>query len=109
MLLAGAVAVRQCGMTPIAPIPPAVTCDTCKACCCKLEVMLMGEDDPPEEFTTQDPWGGWIMLRLDDGWCAALDRRTMLCTIYARRPGICRDFEAGDYDCLQQRRQLDLA
>jgi uncharacterized protein len=46
------------------------------------------------------------MRRLDDGWCAALDRQTMLCTIYERRPFICREFQAGEYDCLEERRQL---
>lgn len=81
-----------------------VTCATCRACCCKLEVMLLGGDDEvPEALTRQDPWGGWIMHRLEDGWCAALDRRTMLCTIYEQRPFICRDYQAGDYDCLEQR------
>ncbi len=83
-----------------------ITCASCKACCCKLEVMLMGEDGIPEELTTQDQWGGWVMLRLDDGWCAALDRATMLCTIYERRPIICREYQAGDSDCLSERRQL---
>ena len=81
-----------------------VTCATCRACCCKLEVMLLGGDDEvPEALTRQDPWGGWIMHRLEDGWCAALDRRTRLCTIYEQRPFICRDYQAGDYDCLEQR------
>ena len=81
-----------------------VTCANCRACCCKLEVMLLGGDDEvPEALTRQDPWGGWIMHRLEDGWCAALDRRTMLCTIYEQRPFICRDYQAGDYDCLEQR------
>lgn len=83
-----------------------VTCATCRACCCKLEVMLMGDDDIPPRFTIQDQWGGWIMRRLDDGWCAALDRQSMLCTIYERRPFICREFQAGEYDCLEERRQL---
>lgn len=84
----------------------AVSCATCKACCCRLEVMLMGEDDIPRRFTTEDQWGGWVMRRLDDGWCAALDRDTMLCTIYQRRPGICREFAAGEYECLVERVQL---
>ena len=66
----------------------------------------MGEDDIPQRYTEQDPWGGWIMRRLDDGLCAALDRDTMLCTIYERRPTICRDFQEGDYDCLEERKQL---
>lgn len=84
-----------------------VTCATCEACCCRLEVMLMGDDDVPARFTTQDQWGGWVMRRLDDGWCAALDRETMLCTIYAVRPDICREFQAGEFDCLEQRAHLD--
>lgn len=71
-----------------------------------LEVMLMGDDDIPLELTEQDKWGGWVMSRLDDGWCAALDRNTRLCTIYERRPMICRDFQVGDSDCMTERLQL---
>ena len=80
-----------------------VTCASCTARCCKLEVMLMAEDDIPVRFTETDAWGGTVMARLDDGWCAALDRQTMLCTIYERRPTICRDFELGGHDCLTER------
>jgi len=68
--------------------------------------MLMGDDAIPPALTMRDRWGGWVMRRLDDGWCKALDRATMLCTIYAIRPEICRSFEAGDYDCLTERRQM---
>jgi uncharacterized protein len=82
---------------------PTVTCATCAACCCRLEVLLMGDDDVPKRFTAEDPWGGWVMRRRDDGWCAALDRNTMLCTIYERRPGICRDYQMGDSDCIEER------
>ena len=88
-------------MTMTAPL--GVSCATCRACCCRLEVMLMGDDQPPQYLTEEDEWGGWVMRRLDDGWCAALDRRSMLCTIYARRPAICREYQAGDSDCLEQR------
>lgn len=84
----------------------AISCATCKACCCRLEVMLIGDDGVPDEFTVEDQWGGWVMLRLDDGWCAALDRNTMLCTIYEYRPNICRDYQAGDSDCLGERSRL---
>lgn len=80
-----------------------VTCSTCAARCCSLEVMLMGEDDIPAHLTETDAWGGTAMARLEDGSCAALDRKTMLCTIYERRPAICRDFELGGYDCLAER------
>ncbi len=63
----------------------------------------MGEDDPPAHLTRQNRWGGWVMHRLDDGWCAAVDRITMRCTIYQRRPDVCRSFDVGDADCLEER------
>ena len=88
---------------PAIEYDPAVRCSDCKACCCKLEVMLMGEDDVPRRFMQQDKWEGWIMARLDDGWCAALDRITMRCGIYERRPVICRDFQMGGSDCISER------
>lgn len=87
--------------TPIAD--PSITCATCRACCCKLEVMLITETGVPERYIDIDAWGGEVMLRLEDGWCAALDRDTMLCTIYENRPFICRDFAAGSYECLEER------
>lgn len=68
--------------------------------------MLMGGDAVPAALTVQDRWGGWVMRRLDDGWCAALDRRTLRCTIYAQRPYVCREFELGGHDCLEERRAL---
>jgi uncharacterized protein len=72
-----------------------------------MEVLLMGDDDIPMELTVEDQWGGWVMLRLDDGWCAATDRNTMSCTIYERRPIICRDYQMGKSDCLGERSSLD--
>lgn len=87
----------------LADASSAISCATCKANCCRLEVMLMGDNDIPRAFTQQDQWGGWVMARLDDGWCSALDRNTMLCTIYQRRPMICRDYQVGDFDCIQER------
>jgi Fe-S-cluster containining protein len=85
---------------------PVVSCATCQACCCRLEVMLMGEDDVPEALTVQDRWGGWVMRRLADGWCAAVDRHTHRCTIYERRPTVCRDLPVGDSECLEARVRL---
>ena len=81
----------------------AVTCASCKACCCRLEVMLMSEDEVPAYLTAEDRWGARVMARLEDGWCAALDRETLLCRIYDRRPKICRDYEMGGSDCLAER------
>jgi len=80
-----------------------VTCTTCKANCCRLEVMLITDTGVPEKYVELDKWGGMTMARLDDGWCAALDRSTMLCSIYDRRPWICREFEMGGYECLAER------
>lgn len=80
-----------------------VTCSSCQANCCRLEVMLITETGVPEKYVEFDKWGGMVMARRDDGWCAALDQSTMLCSIYEKRPLICREFELGGYDCLSER------
>lgn len=95
-------------LTPL-PEPPAVTCSTCAACCCQLEVILLGDTGVPQRYITLDDWGGETMLRLDDGWCAALDRDSMLCTIYAQRPLVCREFEMGAPECLDERQGISSA
>ncbi len=82
---------------------PEVTCSTCQACCCRLEVMLITETGVPEEHIARDKWGAETMLRLSDGWCSALDRETYMCTIYEKRPFICREFEMGSYECKEER------
>lgn len=65
--------------------------------------MLITDTGVPEQYIEIDAWGGEVMARLDDGWCAALDRETMLCTIYENRPFICREFEMGEYECIDER------
>jgi Fe-S-cluster containining protein len=80
-----------------------VTCVSCEACCCRLEVMLITDTGVPDKFIEIDKWGGRSMARLDDGWCSALDRNTMSCMIYEKRPRICRELEMGEYECLSQR------
>ncbi|MEE5081807.1 YkgJ family cysteine cluster protein [Pseudomonas alliivorans] len=96
---------------PLVPVidKEPVTCSTCAACCCQLEVMLITDTGVPERYIDTDDWGGEVMLRLDDGWCAALDRNTMMCTIYEKRPLICREFEAGAEDCLNERKGIATA
>jgi Fe-S-cluster containining protein len=84
-------------------VDPSVSCSTCNASCCRLEVMLITETGVPDQFIETDRWGGMTMARLDDGWCAALDRRSMSCTIYDKRPLICREFELGSHECLAER------
>jgi len=81
----------------------AISCSSCKACCCRLEVMIISDTGVPEEHIAQDKWGGETMLRLDDGWCSALDRDTFMCSIYENRPWICREFEMGSFECLTER------
>ena len=81
----------------------AATCVACRARCCRLEVMLTSDDDIPLRLVEEDRWGGHVMARREDGWCAALDRATMLCSIYERRPGICREYELNGSDCVAER------
>ena len=80
-----------------------VTCDNCQACCCRLEVLLLTDIGVPGHFIEIDEWGRRTMARLDDGWCAALDRNTLLCMIYENRPLACREFEMGGYECVVRR------
>jgi Fe-S-cluster containining protein len=80
-----------------------VACASCEASCCRLKVMLITETGVPLQFIESDKWGGRSMAQLSDGWCAALDRNTMLCKIYEQRPLICREFEMGSYECMAER------
>jgi len=80
-----------------------VTCSDCEAWCCRLEVMLITDTGVPDNFIAIDKWGGRSMARLEDGWCSALDRNTMMCLIYEKRPKICREFEMGGYECISER------
>lgn len=84
----------------------AISCSACEACCCRLEVLLLGDDDIPMHWTVEDQWGGWVMHRLDDDWCAALNRNTMKCAIYERRPIICRDYRMGGSECIGEQSRL---
>lgn len=63
----------------------------------------MGEDDVPAGMIEAVRCSGEVMARLDDGRCVALDRSTMLCRIYPRRPTVCREFEVGADEYLSER------
>jgi uncharacterized protein len=80
-----------------------VSCATCAAACCRLEVWCLTDTGVPRHLTRIDPSGGTLMDCLDDGWCAALDRDTLLCRIYERRPLVCRELEVGSPECLAER------
>ena len=81
----------------------AASCSGCEACCCRLEVLLISDTGVPDRYIEVDRWGGMRMARLEDGWCSALDRNTMLCLIYEQRPEICRELEMGGDECLAAR------
>lgn len=85
------------------PAETVVSCDSCEACCCRLEVLLLGDTGVPEHFIEIDRWGGQTMARLDDGWCAALNRNTLMCMIYENRPLVCREYEMGAPECIAER------
>jgi Fe-S-cluster containining protein len=82
---------------------PAITCSSCQACCCRLEVMIITDTGVPERHIDVDEWGSETMLRLEDGYCSALNRETFMCSIYENRPWICREFEMGSYECRNER------
>ena len=87
-------------------IDPEISCDQCEACCCRLEVLLITDTGVPGHLIDTDAWGASVMARLDDGWCAALDRKKLMCTIYEQRPFVCREFAMGGYECQAERSAL---
>ncbi|WP_295893301.1 YkgJ family cysteine cluster protein [uncultured Vibrio sp.] len=91
---------------PVKNVTPEILCSNCQACCCRLEVVILTDTGVPEHHIAYDRWGGETMLRLDDGWCSAVDRETLMCTIYENRPLICREFEMGSYECRDERDAL---
>ncbi|WP_343857240.1 YkgJ family cysteine cluster protein [Aliiglaciecola litoralis] len=88
---------------------PQITCANCQACCCRLEVLIISDTGVPDEYIAVDEWGGETMLRLEDGWCSALDRDTLMCSIYENRPWNCREFEMGSYECIEERTALGVS
>ncbi|GIU15760.1 zinc/iron-chelating domain-containing protein [Shewanella sp. MBTL60-112-B2] len=68
--------------------------------------MIVTDTGVPDEHISVDEYGAETMLRLDDGWCSAVDRDTLMCTIYENRPWICRLFEMGSYECISERKEL---
>jgi len=84
-------------------LAPEVTCSNCQACCCSLKVMIISDTGVPNQHIYVDVNGSESMLRLDDGWCSALDRDTLMCSIYENRPWVCREFEMGSYECINER------
>jgi Fe-S-cluster containining protein len=80
---------------------PAIDCASrfhlCQGRCCTLDVDLAREDlEDGVKWEIDEPY----KLRHDeDRWCHHVDRATGGCTIYERRPAVCRQ-----YDCRADRR-----
>lgn len=87
----------------ISTTPEPVTCANCQACCCQLEVRIVTDTGVPFNYIEYDKWGGEVMKRADDGWCQALDRNTLMCSIYENRPLVCREFEMASDECITER------
>ncbi|WP_414660233.1 YkgJ family cysteine cluster protein [Horticoccus sp. 23ND18S-11] len=87
-------------MTPIATtehndIP---ACVGCARCCHLLVELEPGVDDVPESMVATYS-GMRFMDQQSDGACVALDPETRACTIYERRPAVCRTFDRGGVLC----------
>ena len=76
-------------------LPP---CTSCGKCCHLLVELAPSGDDVPEEFVVEHA-GVRCMNQHGNGACVALDPATQLCTIYERRPQVCRDFSRGSALC----------
>lgn len=84
-------------------IDPSIHCSDCEAVCCRLTVLLMPGDVIPAWLVEHDEHGLAHMAQHEDGWCVAVDRDSMRCTIYASRPQLCRDFATGSHACRDER------
>lgn len=92
-------------------------CQTCGACCAEFDVLLTGaeadefEADPHLiQLTVLYPPQQWRFMKRDEstGRCVALEGPLSKnrCTIYERRPFLCRDFAAGSRQCHEARRKV---
>lgn len=66
-----------------------VDCGSCRACCHQTVRLIEGQDDPRD----YDQANG-VLRQRPDGACIYLDDQTG-CTIYERRPAMCRMFDCG--------------
>lgn len=81
---------------------PDIDCEArlplCRARCCTLRFPLSVQD--LEERSVRWDYGRpYQIAQRPDGYCAHNDERTRGCTIYPRRPGVCRS-----YDCRRDQR-----
>ncbi|MBE0612221.1 MAG: YkgJ family cysteine cluster protein [Burkholderiales bacterium] len=88
-------------------------CLACGACCAYSDTWpaFIGDGDGagiPDEFVDFEHG----RMQCYGNRCAALTGeigRSAQCGVYANRPLVCREFQAGSIDCLMVRRNFDLA
>jgi len=80
-----------------------VRCSACDAVCCRLTVVVFPDDDVPAHLTARTDGGLLVMARDEEGWCVAVDGARMQCSIYDRRPAVCRKFAMGGPYCREVR------
>lgn len=94
--------VRICACLDVHPmihLPDVLpACAGCGRCCYQVVELVPLTDDVPEELVVEHD-GVRCLEQRGDGACMALDLTTQLCTIYERRPQVCRDFRRGEALC----------
>ncbi len=95
---------------PPAPLGDAFDCQSCGACCIEAGAVILDQDDDVPASLVQHVANLSCMATEGTSFrCAALlgtVGETVGCGIYARRPRICRTFEAGSDECLSARDAL---
>jgi Fe-S-cluster containining protein len=74
-------------------------CAGCGRCCYQVVGLVDGVDVVPEAMIVEHD-GQRCMEQRGDGACVALDPVSKLCTIYAQRPNVCREFDRGGELCV---------
>lgn len=87
-------------------------CQTCGACCRGLgvDVSPIHDKGVPERMVKDDRLMG-PQMRVKNGVCVAMCGQIGVksrCSIYERRPQVCRDFEPGSSLCMWARKQANL-
>ena len=85
----------------------AADCAHCDAVCCRLTVVLDGDDRIPGHLTTHTDAGLHVMARDAEGWCVAVDGARGGCSIYGSRPAVCRRFVMDGPYCRDIRADYD--
>lgn len=87
-----------------------ITCKNCKAACCKVfGIYELNEEDrkrvPRKHWTTYKLYPGWALMKTKNFQCTILDAETNKCSLYDKRPSICRRFEPGSKLCKIARKE----